>query len=152
MENNEWDNPKEVSSLTLEQMDKLVTDLAESKEAYEEASKASKALHAVYEGKRKLVLDALNANGRNNFETAGVGKVSITRKEIYRVPANVEAKTKLFNYIKQKYGGDILMEMASINHMTLNTWANKETETGDVMEIPGLELPTVEEIISFRRK
>ena len=98
------------------------------------------------------MLNALAASGKKNYTVDGIGQVYTVTKEQYTTPKISEDKTKLFNYIEDKYGPDVLMFMVSINHQTLNSWANKETETGEVMAIPGLAEPTSVTTLSFRRK
>jgi DNA-binding transcriptional regulator YbjK len=136
---------------TLEQMDDLIQRYAKAREKYDEQKAVATDLYKESEELKKQVINALKANKRTKFETEGVGTVFIVEKEIYTVPKVADDKTRLFNYIKDKYGADTLMSMVGINHQTLNGWANREVESG-VMQIPGLEAPTMDESLSFRRK
>jgi hypothetical protein len=104
------------------------------------------------EEKENFILDLLTALGRQSYEAEGVAKVTKCIQTSYKVPKEIDKKQALFNYIKGKYGGDALMGLVSINSATLNSWAKKEIETGDVSVIPGLELPTSNEYIQVRRK
>lgn len=140
------------TNLTVEQMDEMIHRLRELKETKEAHDEVAKEASAAFEAHRKLVLDALKHLKRDNYSVDGAGLVYVSRKEVYTVPKTNEDKTKLFNYIKEKYGPDSLMAMVGIHSATLTSWANKETETGEVMEIPGLELPTMIETINFRKK
>ena len=104
-----------------------------------------------YKLKREEVLKVLKANKRKNYSVEGIGAVHIAEKEVYRVPKTIEDKTKLFNYIKEQYGPDALMTMVNIHSATLTSWANSESEKG-VMQIPGLEAPTMIETLNVRKK
>ena len=150
----QWDNAtaEAPDNLTVEQMDELIRRLRELKETKEAHEETLKEVSAQYEAQRKLILDALKTLKRDNYSLDGAGLVYINRKEVYTVPKANEDKTKLFNYIKDKYGPDALMSMVGIHSATLNSWANKETDTGEVMEIPGLDQPTMIETINFRKK
>lgn len=129
----------------------MVQQLAELKAKKEAADDVAKAASAEYEAQRKLIIDSLNANKRSSYEVDGAGWVYISSKEVYRVPKTNEDKTKLFNYIKEKYGPETLMGMVGIHSGTLTSWANEESASG-VMSIPGLEAPTMVETLNFRRK
>lgn len=152
---NQWDqeNHDEVApdQSTLEQMDSLILELRRAREEYEAKKLVATEAHDKLEIVEKKVIGALKANKRTKFEAEGVALVYISEKEVYRVPKDNESKKKLFNYIKNKYGDEVLMAMAGVNHQTLNSWANKEVEAG-VMEIPGLEAPTMQETLNMRRK
>ena len=151
----QWDQESQAmnqGSLTVEQMDELLRRLRELKETKEAHDEVAKEAAQAYEAHRKLVLDALRTLKRDNYSVDGAGLVYISRKEVYTVPKTNADKTNLFNYIKEKYGPDALMSMVSIHSATLTGWANKETETGEVMEIPGLEQPTMIETVNFRKK
>lgn len=97
----------------------------------------------------KKVLAALKAKGKTKYEVEGVGRVNIIMKETYETPKTNEQKIALFNYIKSKYGPDVLMSMTSINHQTLNSWCNKEIDSDPSVKIPGLNPPTSDEQVRF---
>lgn len=149
---NDWDSIEKTdeSEVTLAQMDLLVTVLRELRTDYEQKKEASSEAHGKYKEQEAKVIGALRASKRRDYRVQGIGLVVIREEEAYRTPKTNDEKTRLFNYIKDKYGPDVLMGMASINSQTLNSWANKEAETG-VMSIPGLEAPTMTESLSFRR-
>lgn len=147
----DWDLEEDSSGTTLEEMDKLVTVLKEARDKYDAASEAKTQAHNELEAVQKLVLDTLRTNKRMNYSVQGIGTVYVIEKEVYRTPKTNEDKIKLFNYIKEKYGPDALMSMTSIVHQTLNSWANKESESG-VMSIPGLEAPTMTETVGLRKR
>lgn len=154
MENNDWGQltlePQQ--QITISQMTEMVRAMLEARADYEKAKDAATKAHDWYELKRKDILNALTTQGLDKYEAPGLALVYKTVKEVYRTPKTNDDKQKLYDYIKSKYGEDALLTMTSINHQTLNSWANKETESGDVMQIPGLDSPTVEETINVRRK
>lgn len=149
---NQWlpQNTGEVT--TLEQMDSLVIKLERARATYEEAKKLSAAKYHELEEVEKEVMNTLKSNGKLKYEAEGVAAVSIQSKEIYATPKTPEQKRTLFTYIKDKYGNDVLTAMLSVNHNTLNSWANKETEADPTLQIPGLDAPTSVETLYFRSK
>lgn len=150
----QWDQADQgtTSSLTVEAMDQLVQDLRRSKDLYEEAQEQADELKKQFNADKDKLMKALLATKRDNYAVDGHGLAYIARKEVYTVPKTNEDKNKLFTYIKEKYGPDALMSMVGIHSATLTSWANKETETGEVQTIPGLEQPTMIETLNFRKK
>lgn len=151
MEANQWDSPSEVEATTLEQMDQMVRDLQAAKQRADARQEEADLLKAEYNAQRELVLKTLQANKRENYSVAGVGTVYISSKEVYRVPKTNEEKNLLFTYIKETYGPDSLLSMVGIHSATLTSWANEESSKG-VMQIPGLEAPTMVETLNMRKK
>ena len=146
----EWTDQS--AQITLEQMDQLVEDLSTKRAVHTKAKEEAAKLYAeLVEAEQKLV-GALKASGKTKYEKEGVGLVYISHKTTWTTPKTNEQKISLFNYIKAKHGADALMGLTSINHQTLNSWANKETEADPLVQIPGLELPTTQETLNFRSK
>lgn len=142
----------DASSVTLQELDNHIKELMELRELYDVEKKKASETNAKVEEKENFILDLLTALGRQSYEAEGVAKVTKCIQTSYKVPKEIDKKQALFNYIKGKYGGDALMGLVSINSATLNSWAKKEIEAGDVSVIPGLELPTSNEYIQVRRK
>jgi hypothetical protein len=44
------------------------------------------------------------------------------------VPKDVSAKRKVFNYIRETYGDEVLEEMLTINAASFNSWYNEEMQ------------------------
>lgn len=148
----QWDEATQPdTATTLEQMDEMIVKLKELQNKAEDAEEVAKAAKAAYNDQRELVLKTLLANNRKNYAVEGVAAVHVSQKEVYRVPKTNEEKTQLFNYIKETYGPDALMSMVSIHSGTLTSWANAESEKG-IMQIPGLEAPTMIETLNVRKK
>ena len=138
-------------TITLQEMDALVKEYADIRMRYEEAKAISNNFYAELGAMEAKIIQALSVNGKTKYDVDGLGSISVVQSESYKVPKDVDAKKKLFNYIKEKHGAEVLMTMTSIHSATLNSWANQEAEAG-VMQIPGLDQPTVTESIRFRRK
>lgn len=144
----EWTDQTEIS---LEQVEGLIRNLQEKRVEHTAAKDIATKLYHELEEVEKRVLNALKAKGKTKYELEGIGRVNIISKEIYPTPKTNEQKVALFNYIKAKYGGDTLMSMTSINHQTLNSWCNKETEADPALKIPGLDAPTSVEEVRFTK-
>lgn len=142
----------EEQATTIDQMDSLIVKLKSARDSYDEAKKASAEKYHQLEEVEKEVMNTLKANGRTKFEAEGVASVSIQTKEVFTTPKTNEAKRLLFKYIQDKYGVDVCTSMLSINHNTLQGWANREIQEDASLRIPGLEDPTSVETLYFRSK
>lgn len=138
--------------MSIEAMENLIQRLKVARELYDEAKALSSAKYHELEEVEKEVMNALKSNNRSKFEAEGVALVYISTKEVYPTPKTPEAKSELFNYIQAKYGAHALTNMQSINHNTLNSWANKEVEADPTLVIPGLDAPSAVETLNFRKK
>ncbi len=138
--------------ISVSQMDELIKNLKAHRELHAKAKEESAKAHALLEEVEKLVLNTLKACGKRKYEVDGIGMVYTSVKETYATPKTVDAKKKLFDYIKEKHGPEALMGLVGINHQTLNSWAAKEVDADPQVQIPGLEAPTSEEILNFRKK
>jgi len=139
----------QADQLTLAQLDKLLAELKQVRDEYDEKKAAATEAYKKCEALENTVIDTLTALNRKSYEAEGVCKVTKVSKLVYRVPSNPEQKKKLFDYIKARYGDDTLLGMVGINHQTLNSWANKERD--DVVFIPGLEDPTSVDSLQVRK-
>lgn len=141
-----------LSQVTTEQLDQAIAEMNSLRKAYEEKKRESTEAHNQLEAAQKQVVGLLKASNKSKYEAEGVGLAYIVTKETWTVPKSNDRKQDLFNYIKAKHGPEVLMSMVGINHMTLNSWAKKELEAEPLVHIPGLEEPTSEEILHFRKR
>lgn len=146
------DTPQEMTEVTINELDNLVKEVALQRADYEAKKKASTEAHDKYEEMSQKLIGLLKACGRTTHTVPGVGMVRFATKEMYRVPASLEAKKELFAYIENKYGTEALTEMVSIHAAKINAWANSEIEENPGLQIPGLEAPTTTETFYFNKK
>ena len=151
-----WDAEKELadSPVSLEQMDLLIKSYLDKRDQYEEAKRLSTEKYHEYEGAEHKIVAALRSAGKKTYKLDGVGTFSLMFKEVVATPKSTEDKVRVFSWIKDKYGEDVLTNMLSINHQTLNSFYNQEAEKADdrsLFEIPGLASPTVMESASWRK-
>lgn len=144
--------PEQAPPTQIVDMDLLIQELGTARKRYEEAKKISASEYHKLEEVENKVINALKSNNRTKFEAEGVALVYISSKEVYTTPKTNEQKAALFDYIRSKHSADALTTMLSINHNTLNSWANAETKDDPILQIPGLEAPTTVETLNFRRK
>ncbi len=149
---NEWNLQEPQQVVSMQQMDQLIMRLKAARGEYDKRKKASNEAHALLEEVEKEVMGALKANGRTKFEAEGVALVYIVSRDVFGTPKTEQQKNDLFEYIKAKYGASTLTNLLSVNHQTLNSWANAEIKDDPSLQIPGLDAPTTVESLTFRKK
>jgi hypothetical protein len=147
-----WDEPQaEVPQDRLEQLDQFIRELSSARIAKDTAEQEyDRKAAAVKEVEAKLI-GLLKVVNRDKFTTPGAGTAYISHRQNFTTPKTGEDKVQLFNYIRTKYGEEVLRSMISINSATLNSWAKKEIDAG-ALNIPGLGQPTSTEILGFRKE
>lgn len=137
-----WEQPSDVSEVTLQMMDETIQQMINKKHEYEEQDKILKALGAEWDALEQKVIQLLTASNKKSYKLDGVANVSMSMRTSYKVPSTPENKVKLFDYIERNHGREALLQLQGINSNTLNAWAKKEFESG-VMSIDGLDQPTI---------
>lgn len=143
------DGPK--VELNLSQMDALVKKMQDDWVRVEAAKAAAAVVRAEYDKTERDVLEALEKSGKTKYLVDGVGTVYISNRFTYKVPKDNESKLKLFDWITETKGEDVLTGMISINHQTLNSFTKVEIENNPALTIPGLGIPAHEKSVGFRK-
>jgi hypothetical protein len=152
MENmNDWDDLEEKSELNLKEMDALIRQMNEEWDAYEKAKAYASELKAKYDLTEMDVVRALESAGKTKYQVEGLGTAYISNRFTYKVPKDVEAKTKLFSWIEKNHGSQVLQGLITINHQTLNSFTKVEIEKNPTIDIPGLGQPTLDKTLGFRK-
>jgi len=156
MDISDWNDAVGVNedAISMKEMDKLVKDYVEKREGHEAAKKLASEAYNLREEAEFKVLSALKAAGKTKYVVEGVGTFSIVCKEQVTVPKTIEDKDKLFAWIRQTYGEDILKDMVSIHSAKLNSFykdAAEQAEDRSTFSIPGIDQPVVREEVRFNR-
>lgn len=149
----DWMEPQ-VEAVDLQKMDALITEMREKKEAHEEAKKKATDIYKEYAALEHKVIAALKAAGKKSYKVDGLGTFSIVHKQVVTTPKTLDEKRQLFDYIREKYGDDVLDTLRSVNHQSLNSFYNQEAEKAEdpsLFEIPGISAPTIKEEARFRK-
>lgn len=134
----------------MEEFKSFIEKLRAQKLKIKEMKDQLKAANGGLDALEKEGMAMLSTKGLNDgVKIVGLGQISIKQDIAYRVPQDIEAKQKLYDYITKKYGQDTLEGMRGINSQTLNSWAKKEFESGEPF-IDGLDVPSVTDYLYFR--
>ncbi len=134
----------------MEKFKNFIEKYRQQRNTIKELKEQLKAANGLLDQYEKEGMAMLSESGMNDgVKIVGLGQISIKQDVAYRVPQDLEAKQKLYDYIARKYGQDTLEGMRSINSQTLNSWAKKEFESGEPF-IDGLDVPSVTDYLYFR--
>lgn len=143
----------EVLSVPTDVLIEMIRNMRKAREEYEAIKEKAEAAHEAFKALEDKVSNALQVSGLDNFNVPGLGTAYLMRKYAVRVPKDVNAKRELFDYIRKAYGQDVLDEYRTVNYQTLNAFYKQECEhLGEGVKIPGLEEPTLEMALGFRKK
>lgn len=154
MSKNNVPQDNETVNTSLSEMESLVQGLALAKEALEELAAQEKQIQVTRRDLESKIMSKLKEVGNTSY-VSKFGRASIKTSLSYKTPKDIDAKQKLFDYLKSK-GDDVYMSLLSVNSQTLNAWAKTEHQYAVdnkifPFEIPGLEEPISYETISFRK-
>jgi len=128
-----------------------ICQLQDLKERYDEAKKAASVLNAIKEEMESELIQLLKQSELEKYSVPNVGTISRTTKLSYTTPKENEAKQRFFNYVKKTHGEDVMWKYVTVNANSLNSFCKEEMANPDVLEIPGLDMPTEYETLSFRK-
>lgn len=137
--------------LTVDQLRSEVEELKRLQEITNQAEEVFDQAKAKVDAKKMQILDCLERNGLENFKVPGVGQV-YTRTEFFvKQPQSAEAEAE-FNSWLQTNGYDHLRK---VNTNTLKSFYREQLEVaaekGEIVFIPGLELPTTRKTLTMRK-
>jgi hypothetical protein len=137
---------------SMEEMDNLVKEMNAKRAEYEAAKEISNKLHAEWDAMKAKVVASLKAAGKSKYWVDGIGTAYIINKLSVKMPTTLDRKQELFNFIREQGGPEALLSFATIHHQTLNAWYNETLEKDPSKRIPGLDEPTHEETLGFRKE
>jgi hypothetical protein len=147
----EW--APESEEISVADIDRAVMEYASDRASYEDAKATSDEAHAVSEKSKMKLIDLLTSSGKEKYHVSGLGSVGISQSLKVRVPDGNENKMKMFDWIEKNEGVQALHAYATIHHGTLQTFYSAMKEKyGAGWHLPGLELPQLENKLSFRRE
>jgi len=150
----DWDENKQ--DVSLNDMTKLIQQMREAKDDYDRAKKESNKLYERYQEFEVKVLQILEASGLSKFNIPSLGTTYTINKYRVSMPKDLADKRKLFTFIRDAYGEDVVDEYRNINHNTLNAFYKSEMESalerGDAnFKVPGIEDPIATVGLGFKK-
>lgn len=142
------------AKVTIEDLDNLAQQYKEAREIYDEASKLSKERYKEYKSLEAKLVETLKLAGKKSYKVDDLGTFTRVVKETITVPKTIEDKQELFDWIAEKYGNEVLMDMQSIHSAKLNAFYNEERKKEDdnpLFSIPGIGAPSSMESLQFRK-
>jgi ATP-dependent protease HslVU (ClpYQ) ATPase subunit len=139
-------------STTIQEMEKMVEEIADLRMKESQASAAKKAATEALEAAELRMLTTLNGEGLTSYR-GSMGLVSLSYRTSVKTPKTDEDRQKFFDYLKER---GLYDKLISVNSQTLNSFYKSELEAAlesgkDGCEIPGINEVSVQEILSFRK-
>ena len=131
-------------------------DLWEQKKRVDEISGVLDEEKSRLEARKTEIQKMMEAMGLEKQPLPGYGTVFRQKSFSVKIPKDPESKERLFGWIKDHKGEDVLRNMISINSQTLNSFYKAELEVakekGDVdWVLPGIETPEVYYTLNMRK-
>lgn len=142
--------------ISTEQLDDLIREMKRLDDEKDKAKQAHSEASEKYEAARDAVLSALKACGKSKYYVDGLGTAFIASRLSFQTPKEIEQKDAFFNWIASTFGDDTLKGMVTVNSQTLNAFCKREFEAalerGEAdFKIPGINEPTAQETVNFRK-
>jgi hypothetical protein len=135
-----WTEDKEASGLiTTEKLDEEVRKLVTLEQDYDAKKKISNEANEKYENQRTYLLALLRETGKSKYHVDGVGTVSMAIKTAVPTPKDPSDKRKMIEYFLTLEDGAVFPAYLSVNHQTLNSYINQQTEIDPDFRLPGVE-------------
>ena len=156
MTDNPWDLHEEdqAEPINTQELDAMVVEMKELEDDYRAKKQVSTDAYNEWQKKRLMVLDTLKKANKKKYPVDGVGTVSVVKTAKYKMPADPGEKEKFFKWL-QEYGKEVYFDYATVNYNKFNSFCKNEValaaERGEVLDIPGVDLPTEETEIRFRK-
>lgn len=147
-----WAEEKPIEAVSLQAFEELCRKTTEQDKVVDKLKAELKLEQEKADDLYAEIQKILAAHNKDNYKSA-VGTFYRYSRWNWKIPSSLEAKTKFFDFLKQK---GIFLELVSVNSNTLNSFCKAEyeaaKEAGNVdFKVPGLEAPTAMEKIGFRK-
>lgn len=153
-----WANAAANKEITTEMLDAAITKMKAARDIYEAAKAASTEKYKAFEELEGKVIEAMTQAGKTKYYVENLGTAYFITKLVVTTPKTNDAKQKFFDYLRDRYGSTFLLDRQSINHQSLQKIYNdcyeeeKEAGRGAEFSIPGLEQPTSQTNLGFRKE
>jgi len=144
----EWESKKE--EILVVDFDGALEAYASIRTKYDEAKAKASELYVDVLKRQQELLSLLTRSGKSSWKVPGVGTASKKVSLSVKTPKTKQAKESFFNFLKG-YNEDVYWKLLSPNSRSLNSFYNEMAESNPEIELPGLELPTSQESLSFRK-
>lgn len=144
---------KAISTTTIAQLEKLITEAYQQKLEVEKHETAKSEANKVFENTKSRILSIFQEFGKTSYST-GRGNVVRVKRFNVTMPKEPKAKTALFNYLKEK---DVFESLVTVHASTLNSFFKAEMESAiengaTKFEMPGVGEPKYSETLALRSK
>lgn len=140
-------------SVTVQELETICEEIANQRKKVDAAEVVKKGENQILADLEKRLLAVFTAEGKTSYQSK-VGTLSVSYRASFKTPKEDSDREAFFSYLKEKGVYDRLI---TVNSQTLNSFCKQEmeaaTERGEGLDfsIPGIESPTLNEVLSFRK-
>lgn len=143
VESDKFEGTAKEEAISTHALDALVDEYVNVRSAYEKAKQISTELYHNMEEREDRLKKTLDALGKSKYFVDGVGTILLVNKLTVRTPKDQTAKRAFFGYVKDTHGEDMVWEMITVNHNSLNSFYSSERDGKEAdFRLPGV--PEVE--------
>lgn len=124
------------AAVSIQDLDKRLAELKYLKDEVDKVGEVYDKYSKQFDQKKKELYDILQSVNRDRHQLDGIGTLYPVEKGGFKMPADLEDKRKLFNFIQARYGNDTLAAMLVIKDAELNKFVKTEIENGS--SVPGV--------------
>lgn len=142
----------EAKKMNIDEFEELLNTAYELKKEASELDAQKKKKEAELMELNRIILEEFNRLDKTSYKTNACQVIRVQKQSV-KMPKDPDGRGQFFKYLK-KLG--CFEDLVSINHNTLNAFYKQEFEEAKrqgnfEFEIPGLEAPTLQEYITYRK-
>lgn len=138
-----------MSDVTVNELENLVAKCFELREEYDKKKEEASEAWSKVEELQNRIVSILDSMEMDTYK-AKAGTFSYKLEESYKVPKDIEARERFFNYLKER---GVYETIITVNSRTLNAFAKAECEASSELDfnIPGIEKTTPAPRVTMRK-
>jgi hypothetical protein len=150
-------------AIDLREMDKLIREYVEKREAHDKAKKAASDAYKEMDEVAAKIQGRLKYAGKKSYKVDGVGTFGVSKQYVVSFPSELADRQAFIKWLFKEHGNEVGYSKVSVNHQTLNSMYNSESEAHNLAQehlppedrvpfsVPGISEPTLREKVSFRK-
>jgi len=143
-----------MSDITVVQLDEQMKKMVDARNEYDAKKLISNEADAIAQAEKSNMLALLQKCGKTSYSATGLGSVSVIELLKVKMPSDFTEKKKLLDHLAAE-GDDVLLNYFTVNYNSLNSYYNTKVtealELGIIFDLPGVDLPTSEQQLRYRR-
>ena len=140
------------TGITFDELEALCSEMSRQRDIIDRIAEEKKEEEKILAELEKKLLVLFEKLGKTSYQSKE-GTFGVSHRMSVRLPASPEAKAEFFGFLRSK---GVFDNLATVHSATLNSFykaefeAAKERGEGIDFSIPGIDAPTINQIVTFR--